>query len=433
MKQLLLYMLAMAICFGLSACKEPAAREVSSPTIPIPETAAVVQTPSPEPTEVQVPAVTYTTALRAYEALWDGVGTFTDSQTKAQLDIHSLEELYSPAPVAVTEHSFSMVDLDQDGTEEMILWVNQEYEEYTLFYTPVILRYENGSLSGQVMSRDDFQDVKTDGSFLFWHPDEGYLGYANMRFSDGIWQRNILAEVRAGRAGEMIYSINGTTVTQEDYRALEREQDNKSNVTEYSSWYRYLEESTAQPRVPAATETALAAYGAVLRGEKDICRSASRESIPISKISLFFTVEELPWEVVRFAVQDLDGDGSPEAVLEISDYAGFVILRCFEDGIISGGEVVGSEVWYRSLQNLKADGSYMRSGNSSDHSYWKYQHNSGILLAECYESNGTMAYWVNGEKVDAEAFAAFEAEQAAKPDALWHESWEDFLKNTDLG
>lgn len=377
-----------------------------------------------EPTKTQAPAVTYTTALRAYEALWEGVGTFTDYHTKAQLDIHSLEGLYSPAPVAVIGHSFSMVDLDQDGTEEMILWVNQEYEEYTLFYTPVILRYEDGSLYGQSMSSDDFQDVKTDGSFLFWHPDKGYLGYATMRFSDCVWQRNVLAEVRTDSTGKMVYSINGATVTQEDYRALEREQGSKHDVTEYSSWHRYQEEATAQPRVPADTETALSAYGAVLRGKQDIFRSASQESIPISKISLFFTVEELPWEIVRFAVQDLDGDGSPEAVLEVSDYAGFVILRCFEGGIVAGGEV-----WYRSLQALKADGSYMRSSSSSEHSYWKYQHNSGILLAECYENNGTMVYWINGEKVDAAVFAAFEEAQAAKADAVWYETWDAFLNS----
>lgn len=393
------------------------------------ESAPAETTLSPEPTGTQAPAVTYATALRAYEALWDGVGTFTDYRTKAQLDIHSLEGLYSPVPVAVTGHRFSMVDLDQDGADEMILWVNQEYEDYTLFYTPVILRYEGGSLYGQAMSRDDFQDVKTDGSFLFWHPDEGYLGYATMEFADGIWQRNVLAEVRTNSTGEMIYSINGAAVTQEDYRALEREQDSKSDVTEYSSWYRYQEEATAQPRVPADAETALAAYGAVLRGEKDICRSASMEAIPISKISLFFTVEELPWEVVRFAVQDLDSDGSPEAILEVSNYAGFVILRCFEDETVTGGEVVGSEVWYRTLQDLKTDGSYMRSGSSSDHSYWKYQHNGGILLAECYESNGTMVYWVNGEKVDEAAFAAFEAEQQAKPDAVWYAAWDDFINS----
>lgn len=397
------------------------------------ESAPPETTLSPESTGTPASTPSYTTAMRAYEALWDGSGTFTDRRTDALLDIHSLERLYSPEPVTAIGHSFSMVDLDQDGAEEMILWVNQEYEAHTLFYTPVILRYEDGFLYGQTMSRDDFQDVKTDGSFLFWHPDEGYLGYAAMQFSDGLWHRNILAEIRTDSTGEMVYSIHGAAAAQEDYRAFEREQNSKPDVPEYSSWFRYQEERSAQPKSPEDAETAIAAYGGVLRGERDIIRSASLEHIPISKISLFFTVEELPWEVVRLAVQDLDGDGNPEAILEVSNYAGFVILRCFEDGAVSGGEVVGSEVWYRSLQDLKTDGSYMRSGSSSDHSYWQYQHNGGILLGECYESSGTMVYWVNGEKVDAETFAAFESEQAAKPDALWYESWEDYLKNTDLG
>lgn len=185
-------------------------------------------------------------------------------------------------------------------------------------------------------------------------------------------------------------------------------------------------EETAVPVETAETDALpaeLDAYRRVLEGRMTICRSASMEYIPISKISLFFTVDELPWGVERFAVQDLDGDGVQEAVLEVSNSAGFVILRYQEDGTVSG-----QEIWHRAFQELKADGSFRGAGSSFDSYYWQYGSDGNVLLAERYErEDGTPYYSVNGQETDAEAFAAFEAEQAAKPDAVWYESWEDFL------
>lgn len=176
-----------------------------------------------------------------------------------------------------------------------------------------------------------------------------------------------------------------------------------------------------EPAAPAVPE--LDAFRRVLEGRRSIYRIASMESIPIDKISLFFTVDELPWTVERFAIQDLDSDGVLDAVLEISGGAGYVILHYQEDGSITG-----SEIWYRAMQELKADGSYRGSGSSFDRCYWKFHHAADVLLAECYaQEDGTQIYRVAGETVDAEAFAAFEESQAAKPDAAWYENWEDFL------
>lgn len=185
-----------------------------------------------------------------------------------------------------------------------------------------------------------------------------------------------------------------------------------------------LPETAAPATEPAAPlNPELDAFRRVLEGRMAIYRVASMESIPIDKISLFFTVDELPWTVERFAVQDLDGDGILDAVLEVSNYAGFVILRYQEDG-----SVTGSEIWYRAMQALKADGSYRGSGSSFNRSYWKFHHAADVLLAECYEQeNGTPVYRVNGEEVDEAAFLAFEEAQSAKADAVWYESWDAFL------
>ena len=72
-----------------------------------------------------------------------------------------------------------------------------------------------------------------------------------------------------------------------------------------------------------------------------------------------------PIKTPQFAVVDLDGDGVSEVVLAIEDYNRFIILRYKE------GRVYGFIVSYRSMFNLKADGSFMTSSSSSDTSVGK--------------------------------------------------------------
>ncbi len=67
-----------------------------------------------------------------------------------------------------------------------------------------------------------------------------------------------------------------------------------------------------------------------------------------------------PIKTPQFAVVDLDGDGVSEVVLALEDYNGFIILRYKEN------KVYGFIVSYRSMYNLKADGSFMSSSSSSD-------------------------------------------------------------------
>lgn len=71
-----------------------------------------------------------------------------------------------------------------------------------------------------------------------------------------------------------------------------------------------------------------------------------------------------PITTPQFSVVDLDGDGVSEVVLAIEDYNGFIILRYKESN------VYGFIVSYRTMYNLKVDGSFM-SSSSSDSSVGK--------------------------------------------------------------
>ena len=66
-------------------------------------------------------------------------------------------------------------------------------------------------------------------------------------------------------------------------------------------------------------------------------------------------------EFSQFAVVDLDGDSMPEIVLAVEEYMGFVILRNTKDG------VHGNFIGYRSMLQLKEDGSSYGTASSSEH------------------------------------------------------------------
>lgn len=181
-------------------------------------------------------------------------------------------------------------------------------------------------------------------------------------------------------------------------------------------------ETTVLPRESTSLSPELAAFDQVFCGTRAITRSASRESIMLSKISLFFSVEEFPWMVVQVAVLDLDGDGDLEAVLEVENNMGYVILE------YQNGSVLGTEIWYRAFQDLKADGSYRGSGSSFDCYYWQYGADGPILLAARYETEtGSPYYSLSGEEASGEDFGIFEETQRQKENAPWYPSWEAYL------
>jgi len=177
-------------------------------------------------------------------------------------------------------------------------------------------------------------------------------------------------------------------------------------------------QETSVPELPPE----LTAFDQVFCGTRAITRAFSGESIMLSDISLFFTVDELPWRVVQVAILDLDSDEVLEAVLEVENHVGFVILE-YQDGT-----VLGTEIWYRAFRDLKEDGSFSGSGSSFNRNYWQYAFSGNILLAERYAAeDGSPCYTLFGEEAEEATFYTFEAQQQSKPAATWYPDWQDYL------
>ena len=122
----------------------------------------------------------------------------------------------------------------------------------------------------------------------------------------------------------------------------------------------------------------------------------------------------------RYAYVDVDNSGEKELVLEQcvngDHYYGYLVLQR-ADSIVWGYEFV-----YRSMFELKEDGTFSFSSSAAD-SGFGYAHFGGsasiVPLAKSQSAGETIQYFKGDEGISEPAFHALLVEQNAKKDAEW--------------
>ena len=128
----------------------------------------------------------------------------------------------------------------------------------------------------------------------------------------------------------------------------------------------------------------------------------------------------------RYALLDLDGDGTTEAALEVSQRweediypSGYLILREHE------GAVQGYEMYIRSMNELKADGSFSYSSGAMDSGFAFLRFENGLPVPEPFtwcesgEDMETVYFYVDGQPAAEEDFSQAVLKQNAKPEPDW--------------
>ena len=123
----------------------------------------------------------------------------------------------------------------------------------------------------------------------------------------------------------------------------------------------------------------------------------------------------------RFALADVDGDGTREIVLEITAGEnagyGFLVLDAREDGVWA------YEFSYRGLMNLKADGTASWSDGAADNGFGRVAFTEdGYTFADIARSvleEDDVHYYAGEEPIDEAEFNRLLDEQDQKPDAEW--------------
>ena len=129
---------------------------------------------------------------------------------------------------------------------------------------------------------------------------------------------------------------------------------------------------------------------------------------------------DMDWTITRFALLDLDGDGTDEPVLAINyhDNEEYVVLTCYD------GAVYANQVVYRGFLTPKSDGTVSWSNGAFDNGYARFRFENGVLVYDDFaavssDDSGSVIYTLNGESVSEEDYNAFIAEQDAKDDLAW--------------
>jgi len=133
--------------------------------------------------------------------------------------------------VFVSEH-FSVVDLDRDGTAEVVLWLTLEGNPYCGFD---ILRYENGAVRCYSQVYRGFRDLKQDGTFVFssGHNDNGFGRIRAFR-EDGIETEKITWCEPADNPFGVAFYAEGGFSSREGFNQSFFRRNGEPNVAWYS-------------------------------------------------------------------------------------------------------------------------------------------------------------------------------------------------------
>ena len=157
------------------------------------------------------------------------------------------------------------------------------------------------------------------------------------------------------------------------------------------------------------------------------------ESMKLTDILDVFSKDSSLTKIDRFAVVDLDGDGSDEIVMQIADVGmdmgGFLILRQ------EHGNVLGYPANYKMITSLKKDGTfvYISPARPDDGIGTIQFHENGYEMlslagSETDEENQSTVYYSDQKPVSGEEYLAVRQQQESKTDAAWYPFTEEGMR-----
>lgn len=118
---------------------------------------------------------------------------------------------------------FTLLDLDGDGADELVLNIDFSGEEEYVILTC----YDGAVYANQIVYRG-FLTPKADGT-VAWSNGAFDNGYARFRFENGVLVYDDFA-VMIDNGSSVTYTLNGENVSEEDYNAFTAEQDAKDDL-----------------------------------------------------------------------------------------------------------------------------------------------------------------------------------------------------------
>lgn len=171
----------------------------------------------------------------SYQAVLLNNGDFfsTDLQNK-KINLTNIKEVVTDDDgITVTANKFAIMDLNNDGENEVILWIQINGVSDFGFE---ILRYQEGSVYGYTLFYREFMELKTDGTFIFSGGAADW-GIGKLSFLGNEYTINKLyyceSQYNSDNELEAQYFSNGTPYSEEEFNDDMSRQEEKGNIR----WY----------------------------------------------------------------------------------------------------------------------------------------------------------------------------------------------------
>lgn len=192
--------------------------------------------------------------------------------------------------------------------------------------------------------------------------------------------------------------------------------------------------SSVPPETTPTSDTSpLSVYKSVLQNNAGFLSTDANKELNIDQLNQSVSDDSnVSAEATKFAIVDLDNDGTPEVILWLTvngnDYYGFEVLR-YQDEV-----VYGYTLWYRAFMELKVDGTFSYSSGAADNGFGTLAFTKNaysidnITYSESSfdaDNNQRISYFVNNESATEDEFLSAVNKQNEKADATWYDFTDD--------
>ncbi len=239
-KRILALLLSVILLFTLCACEQ---REGGASTETPPIDSSDENT-SPASSEIssESAAPADPAALNAIKAVLLGNAEFFETNENEYMDIQQFYDLYrqEPGDTPIEFRQFAIVDMDADGTPEVILSLYIEGGLQPIGYE--ILHNINGIVYGYSVTFRGFRDLKADGTFSFSSgADNSGFGTGKFTENDMIIDRITYNESGHDSSGNytVSYFVDDEKASEEEFVSAWEKQEEKPDAT----WYDFTDDN----------------------------------------------------------------------------------------------------------------------------------------------------------------------------------------------
>lgn len=214
----------------------------SSAEVPLPVqsgTSSAIMT-SDTLTDSAEATLTGTSPLSAYQLVLQNKSEFFSTDVNKYLNINQLNQAVSDdSSVTAKATKLSIVDLENDGMPEVILWLVVNNNDY---YGFEVLRYQDGVVYGYNLWYRAFMDLKADGTFSFSSGAADY-GFGMVKFTENAYSVDKISYCESGYDSNnnqsVSYFVDHKSATEDDFLWAIKKQNEKTEAT----WYDFTDDN----------------------------------------------------------------------------------------------------------------------------------------------------------------------------------------------